>query len=314
MALVDRSCVGRLSLSGKDSLDLLNRLSTNDLTNVLPGRAVPTILTSNKGRIIDLLIVLKEQDRLLLLTAYEAREKIIEWIEFYTITEDVVVRDLTNETAMLSIVGPKATDFLKKIADIPNMCLYNSVRVDVAGLKTLLIRTDFGGLPAFDLMVNTHDRPLLWKRLLGRGATSGLVHAGSEAIEVVRVEQGVATYMKELSEKFNPLEASLDKFISFDKGCYIGQEIVARLDTYKKVQKHLKGLIWTANSIPNTPLEVLKGETQVGTLTSAVKSPKFGNIGLAYIKVAHANSGTPLAIEINGEKITARVSELPFTL
>ena len=314
MALVDRSCVGILCLSGKDSLDLLNRLSTNDLTNVSPDHAVPTILTSNKGRIIDLLIVLKEQDHLLLLTAYEAREKIIEWIEFYTITEDVVVRDITDETVMLSIVGPKATDFLKKIADLPDMCLYNSVPVDVAGLKTLLIRTDFGGLPAFDLMVNTHDRPLLWKRLLGRGATSGLVHAGSEAIEVVRVEQGVATYMKELCEKFNPLEANLGKFISFDKGCYIGQEIVARLDTYKKVQKRLTGLIWSANSTPKNPIEILNGKTQVGTLTSAVKSPKFGNIGLAYVKVAHANAGTTLTIEINGEKIPAIVTELPFTL
>ena len=108
VGLVRRSHVGRLELTGEDALDLLNRLSTNKLEDLTPGAGMGSVLTSAKGRIVDLLLVLMLEDRLLLLVGPDARERVAEWIDFFTFTEDVTVRDLTADTAMFSLIGPNA--------------------------------------------------------------------------------------------------------------------------------------------------------------------------------------------------------------
>ena len=315
VALLDRSHVGRLSLSGEDALDLLNRLSTNKLPDLAPGGGMPTVLTSNKGRIIDLLVVLMEDDRLLVQTAPETRQRVAEWVDLYTIMEDVSVRDLTEETVMPSLAGPKAAGVLGEIAgvDASGLAPYDSRRVDIDGVETLVVRSDFAGVPGFDLLVASDEGARLWELLLARGAEAGLTPAGTDALEPVRIERGVPAYTRELGEEFNPLEANLLDFISFDKGCYIGQEVVARLDTYKKVQKRLVGLTWNADAIPADHAKLLLDGKQVGMVTSAARSPRLGNIALAYVRVAHAEPGSALSLELDGEEVAARVAELPFT-
>ena len=114
--LLDQSTtVGRLSMSGEDSIDLLNRLSTNDLTCLEVGQGTFTVLTTNKGRIIDLVYVVRMHDRVLLLTDMESRRKVVDWIEFYIFTEDVAIKDITVETAMLSLLGPKSKTILEDL-------------------------------------------------------------------------------------------------------------------------------------------------------------------------------------------------------
>ena len=313
VGLLDQSHVGRLSISGEDALDLLNRLSTNELTTIEVGEMVPTVLTSNKGRILDLLFVLRLEDRLLVLTDPENRQKVIDWLDFYTIMEDVSVEDTTEDTAMLSLVGPRAADLLDGLTGgkVGSLDLYRSTEATIGGVQARTIRADFVRLPGYDLVVAASEAEQLAGEIVDHGAAFGLASAGTEALEIVRVEQGVPSYGAELGEEFNPLEAGLKEFVSFTKGCYVGQEVVARLDTYDKVQKRLVGLQWDADSAPKRGAKLVLDGKQVGVVTSAVGAPWLEKgIGLGYVRKAHTQPGTVLPVESESGEV--EVAELPF--
>ena len=313
VGLLDQSHVGRLSISGEDALDLLNRLSTNELMMIEVGEMVPTVLTSNKGRILDLLFVLRLEDRLVVFTDPENRQKVIDWLDFYTIMEDVSVEDTTEDTAMLSLVGPRAAELLDGLTGgkVGSLELYRSTEATIGGVQVSAIRADFVRLPGYDLVVAASEAEQLAGEIVDHGAAFGMARAGTEALEIVRVEQGVPSYGAELGEEFNPLEAGLKEFVSFTKGCYVGQEVVARLDTYDKVQKRLVGLQWDSDNAPERGAKLVLDGKQVGVVTSAVGAPWLPKgIGLGYVRNAHAQPGTVLPVE--SESGDVEVAELPF--
>ena len=315
-ALVDRSSTGRLLYAGADALDLLHRLSTNDLLPLEVGEGAATVLTSPKGRIVDLLLVSRGPDDLLVLTSPGTTQTVLDHVEFYTFGEDVKASDICDETAALSVVGPRAAEVLAAL-DSPveeELALFASSTANVDGVSVRIVRTDFVGLPAFDLVVAVADLDRLRQALLAAGNDAGLVPAGEDALEAVRIEQGVPAYGSELGETYNPHEAGLVGYVSFTKGCYTGQEVVVRLATYDKVQKHLVGVSW------DTPAQVAKGAklvldgAPVGIVTSstlAVDGP--GGMALAYVKTAHANEGVELTAEADGSAIDVSIYRPPLT-
>ena len=296
VGLVERSHLGRLKVGGADAIDLLDRLSTNRLDGMLVGEVEGTVLTTNKGRIIDLLFVVRQDDHLLVVTGPETRQRVAEWIDFYTFIEDVVVEDVSERTAMLTVAGRKAKDALPQFSDMP---LSDSVQLTICGIDALVLHTEMSGIVGYDFIVSTDDAPAL------RGALIdvGVVPVGTHATELVRVGYGVAEYGGELHEDYNPLEAGLKDYISFNKGCYIGQEVVARLNTYDKVQKHLMCLYLDAGDAPELPSALMHEGKQVGTLTSAVEALDGDRAyGLGYVRKAHAQEGARLLTE-SGVKV-----------
>ena len=315
--LVDRSDTGRLKLNGSDALDLLNRLSTNKLEDLEAGRGMHTVLTSNKGRILDLLFVLMQSDHLMVLTSPECRQKVADWIDFYTFVEEVVIEDVTERTTMLGVLGPKAAEVLGRFSgqEISPLSTYESVSSNIGDVDALVIRTDFAGLPGYDVIVPASQAEQLWTMLVEGEGGSGATPVGTDALEVVRVEQGAPVYGRELSEDYNPLEADLLEFVSFNKGCYIGQEVVTRLDTYEKVQKHLVGLSWDSDETPASNCSLTLEGKKVGGITTAVTSPRLRRgIGLGYVKKSQARPGVQLAAGSSGGEIEVTVEELPFKL
>ena len=240
VALVDRSDAGRLLLTGDDALDLLNRLSTNELATLEVGGGAATVLTTNKGRIVDLLHVHQREDRLVVFTSPENQRRVAEWIDFYTFVEDVVVEDVTAETAMLSLTGLESTKFLDEFMDgqASSLATYARLSAHISDVTAEVYRSDFLGPPSFDIVVDAEHRDSLFGVLADNGATP----AGANVIEALRVQRGIPAFAKELTEDYNPHEANLVHHVSFSKGCYIGQEVIARLQTYKKVSKYLVGL------------------------------------------------------------------------
>lgn len=312
--LVDRSHWGRLRVEGKDALDLMDRLSTNKLVDLEVGQGLPSVLTSNKGRILDLLFVLRQSDHLLVMTSPENRQKVADWIDFYTFVEDVTVRDVTEETAMLAVTGPKAAELLQSLG-VGRPDLYHASPASIGGTDALVVRTDFVGLPGYEMVAPDEHGSQLWDEIRDAGSLSGVKPAGLDALEAVRIERGIPVYGKELSEEVNPLEATLKEYVSFNKGCYIGQEVVARLNTYDKVQRRLVGLSWGfPDSLPNQAVIKAAGKT-VGKTTSAAVSPGSGKgIGLAYVVNSALDSGSELTIDVgDGEPLPVRVRELPVS-
>ena len=148
--------------------------------------------------------------------------------------------------------------------------------------------------------MSANEAAAVWDALIGRGA----VPVGARAMDLVRIENGTPDYGRELVEDYNPLEAGLMDFISFNKGCYIGQEVVARLNTYDKVQKHLVRLYWDGEDVPELPTILSHEGRSVGTLTSAAVALGGGRcIGLGYVRKAHVHENTRLLTEWGGEAV-----------
>ncbi|PKB81511.1 MAG: hypothetical protein BZY88_06215 [SAR202 cluster bacterium Io17-Chloro-G9] len=308
-ALHDVSYMGRLKATGADGLDLLNRLSTNKVIDLEPGQGAPTVLTTDRGRILDVISVISLDDYLLLTTSPGLQQPIIDWLDKYTIMEDLTVEDVTEDTTMMALLGPDSQAALAAATGLAlgDLEPFHSRAVAVAGRPVSLIGQPLGALPGFALVLAPEDAPPVWERLTALGACP----MGVDAYEAVRVRYGVPVHGQEMGDSYNPLEAGLIGSIDFAKGCYIGQEVIARLDTYKKVQKRLVSLRFSPDTAPSAGADLQEEGKPVGTVTSAIKIPTTEeSIGLGYVRSASARVGNRLEL-VGSDGAWVEVLELP---
>ena len=250
--LHDGSYAGRLKATGEDALDLLNRLSTNGIVNLEPRKWAPTILTTDRGRILDLIGVVNTGDYVLLVTSPDCQQTVIDWLDKYTIMEDLTVEDISGETALFTVCGPESAAALARamqpaqaagaLEDLaPNGVLAGSVN----GNDVMVIRRILGELAAFDVLVTSDAGAQVWDCLAAAGATP----VGLDAYNAALVQHGIPRHGREMGDAYNPLEAGLIGSVDFAKGCYIGQEVIARLDTYRKVQRYLVRLRFSEDAV-----------------------------------------------------------------
>ena len=272
-----------------------------DLPN---GSGAHTVLTSNKGRIVDVTFVLRRPDHLLLLTGDGNEIRVAEWIDFYTIIEDTEIEDVTAGTSAVSLIGPSAPSLLASLAgqDAAPAQNEDAAEVVIDGVQATAIRRDLGAIPAFDLLASGGD---------GQGLRDAATSAGAcpvrlDSLELARIQEGVPAFGAELSESYNPLEAGLQHLVSYTKGCYIGQEVIARLTTYDKVQKSLVRLSWPSDAEVSAGAKLVLDAKQAGVVTSAIRDPRNGSgAGLGYVRKALAEAGTQLTSEAGAQVIVA---------
>ncbi len=271
LAFYDRTARGRLIVTGRDRKDLLHRLCTNAVAGLEKGNGVPACFTTPKGRLIDWTVVLDRGDDLLLLSGNP--ERLAGHIQQYTITEDVTVR---NYMAIEIVVcGPGAKAFLG--VEIEPWCLAGR---GLAGVQVEIVRIE--PLLGDAYVVLAPDAVALRRLLAERGEA-----LDPAAVDALRVRAGIPAVPSEINEEHNPWEAGLAGAISLQKGCYVGQEIIARLNTYEKVQRRLVGIRLDAPAAQGAPL------TRDGEEVGRVTTPS-GSLALAYVKSAFAEAGTRL--------------------
>ena len=295
--LVDISQSGRLLVSGIDAIDLLNRLSTNDLEQLRPGQGIGTVLTTNKGRIIDLLRVLHRGDDLLILASPGTQTKVTEWVDFYTFAEDVRVTDITSSTRQFLVMGNGAARTLERVgypmtqltADLSN------ARAARADGEHTVTRVRFGDICGYEVVTP----------LVGLPAELESETLDEPDFARLRVEQGVAAYPNEMNENRNPLEANLKPHINFNKGCYIGQEVVARLNTYDRVQRFLCQLSVDDGSTVEPGAEVVIDGDRAGEVTSSVPG-----LALAFLRKRFYEDGAAVSVSSGDGLIPATVRDI----
>ena len=292
--VLDMSHVGRIKAEGPDVLDLLNRISTNEVEILEPGRGAHTVLTTDKGRILDLIWLYNSGDGFLLLTSPQTSPRVIEWVDKYTIIEDIELDDATHSTGMASLIGPQLPDFLTK-AFPDNIIEPDSIASVALGAASVqVVRRTLGQLPRADVIFQAEDAAEVWSSLLSLGATP----AGQEAYHAARIQAGAPEGGVDMSESYNPLETGLLGSISFTKGCYIGQEVIARLDTYQKVQKNFVSLRFQPGADVDFGSKLMVNGRQVGLVTSVVSlSDGSGAVGLGYVRPELAEPGTKVSLE-----------------
>ena len=313
VGLHDSSYTGRLKATGEDALDLINRLSTNGIVNLAPGQGAPTILTTDRGRILDLLGVVNTGDYVLLVTSPDCQQAVIEWLDKYTIMEDLTVEDISKETAAFTLCGPACASALASVMapevatdDLEGMGAYAALEGSIDGQAVLITRRPLGDMAAFDVVVETGSAALVWETL----ATAGATPVGLDAFNAALVQNAVPRHGREMGDAYNPLEAGLIGSVDFAKGCYIGQEVIARLDTYHKVQKYLVTLRFesdggdvseTATALPGGRLTDEAGDA-MGLVTSAAVVPTTDGaelVGLGYVRTRAVQIGGRLNVALD---------------
>jgi tRNA-modifying protein YgfZ len=298
--LVDRSERGKLALTGPEAKAFLHGQVTNDVEGLAPGGGCYAAFLNHKGKMQGDLRILDLGDELLLDTERSALQALFNMIRRYKLGMDVELHKRTVEMGLLSLVGPDA----RRIADVAAADLgageHANARGTIGGRDVVLAVTDTG----VDVFCAAADTEAVRDALLAAGA----VAVGEDAAEVVRIEHGRPRWGLELDESVIPQEAGLnERAVSFTKGCYVGQETVARLHYRGKPNRHLRGLR-LAEPVPfGTPLRL--GEREVGRVGSAAVSPSLGPIALAILR-REAEPGTSLTA--GDGAVAAEVVALPF--
>lgn len=295
-ALFDSSDRGRIWMRDRDRAALLHRLSTNHIERLRPGEGTRTVLTTPIGRIIDVLTVHCFEDGLLLVSSPgrgPALHALLRKNIFFN--DKVKLEDASAALGQLTLAGPGAAPHGAAIGEHEGAAVWVAPAPDAA----------LGGA-GYSLYAPAAALPDLAAALRAAGATE----LDAAARELLRVEHGQPAYGSELSEEYIPLETGLWEAISFNKGCYVGQEIIARMESRGRLAKQLRGLRLSAGAPAglSLPAKLNAGGKEAGDLTSLVESPRFGTIGLAYVRTAHAEPGTALAVG----GAAAEVVELPF--
>ena len=300
---------GCLKATGEDALDLLNRLSTNKVDHLQPGHWAPTVLTSDRGRIVDLLSVVHAGECVYLLTSPGQQQPVIEWLDKYTIMEDLEVEDVSASTAIVALAGDGADATLglesPEPERLPGM-QYPAPTVNVGGHVAIAVSRPLGTLPCCLLVASADATAAITAALAGAGA----VEADAEQWETLRVSNGAPAFSSEMGEPYNPLEAGLIGAIDFTKGCYIGQEVIARLDSYDRVQKYLSVLRFTEGSEAAAGATMYHDGRPAGTVTSLYRTPCGELRGLGFVRTAAATPGQTLELQAPASG-TATVEDTP---
>ncbi|MEA2441493.1 MAG: hypothetical protein QOH76_2917 [Thermoleophilaceae bacterium] len=293
VGLVDRSARGKLRLAGGEAADYLQGQVTNDVTSLAPGSGCYAALLNHKGKMLTDMRVLRDADGGDLIwvdTEPEGLPALVRNASMFSIGRDVRHEDVTAAYAILSLIGPEAR---ARLDDPPA----TSEHAFTHGEHGLYVATDLG----VDVICRAEDAAAV-------GEALGVEAVAEEAAECLRIESGRPRFSIDVGTETIPQEAGLnERAVSFTKGCYVGQETVARLHYKGKPNRHLRGLR-LAGPVQRGD-EIRLGERVVGEVGSATVSPAFGPIALAVVR-REAEPGAD--VEVGGTSVAATVTQLPF--
>ncbi len=307
---LDRSHLVNVAARGKDRESFLQNMLTNDVRSLAAGAGVPAAFLNNKGKLVSDLTVFKSDDVFLLQVERERAEPFRKALDRYIISEDVALESRADAEAALSIEGPKASGILAELAGISASMLdelahLHFLILDLAKVPARVTAQRRELTPRFDVTTSLDGAGVVLERVLERGALLG----GENVRETRRIEASRPRFGVDMDESHLPLEAGLEEAISFQKGCYIGQEYVVRLAHRGHVNRKLSGLRLTGGDAPAPGSPVVHGAEEAGAVTSSAFSPAFGcALALAYLKRGYLDPGT----EVTVGGATATVSSLPF--
>jgi aminomethyltransferase len=308
--LLDRSHEARLRLDGEDRYALIQRMSTHDVLHLAVNSGRPTIFTNPNGRVIDRAEVYAGENHALLIGGPGRIEPLRSYIQRNIFFRDKVrAGDLTTVTRQFGLHGPQAGHIADAVAPGASaLPLFGYLSADIDGTQVMVARAKPLSGDHFRIIAATEDAAAVWDALLEAGREYGLKPAGSQLYNVLRIRAGSPGAGRELSEEYIPLELGLWDEVSFAKGCYTGQEIIARMESRGKLAKTIATVRLDAAS--ESPVDLLIDGKRSGTLTSAVTAPDGTHYGIALLKPDHAHAG---AQAVTTEGVTVTVTGLPGT-
>ena len=315
VGIVDLSHRGRLRLTGNDRAVYLHRIISNDVEGLAVGEGNYATILTNRGKIIADMKVYVFEDSIDIETNAETTSILYQELDKYLIADDVTIEDFSEHAGAVGVHGPNSAELIAEVYgfDVRDLHEYHSIVDEIDGRRVVCVRANETGEVGYNLYTASECIEGLWDTVLTKGRTFGVEPVGLTALNSLRIEGGIPRYGAELDDSVFPGEAELEQAISFEKGCYIGQEIVARMKYRGHPNRLLRGFEITSDIPPQSGDRLFDGDKEIGWLTSAVISPTLGKtIGMGYIRVAFTDEGSEVAVETANGRLNATVQLLPF--
>jgi aminomethyltransferase len=310
VGLFDISHMGQFLVAGPNAERALNNLFTNDISKIAVGQAEYTLMCNDRGGIIDDLIVyrLKPSVYLVIVNAGNI-EKDFVWMNTNA-TVPAVIENPSDRYAGLALQGPASSQFFEFAAALPRFHIQPQ---EVFGKECWVARTGYTGEDGFELFCEATDASLLWKMLLGWGGQFGIKPCGLGARDTLRLEMGYPLHGNDISEQTTPIEAGLDKFVSFDKKVFVGRDALIEQKEHGVGRKLIAFKMTGKSPPPRQHYAIVAEGRKIGEVTSGTQSPTLGvGIGLGYMEAAGAKTGAAIEIEIRNRRFPAVIERKPI--
>ncbi|MBC2163295.1 glycine cleavage system aminomethyltransferase GcvT [Listeria booriae] len=310
--LFDVSHMGEVTVKGAGSLDFLQKMLSNDISKLKPGKAQYNIMCYETGGVVDDLVVymIAENDYLLVVNAANT-DKDYEWLAEHA-TDDVNVQNVSLEYGQLALQGPNAEAVLAKLtdADLGALGFFGFVdNVEVAGVRALVSRSGYTGEDGFEIYTKAEDAPAVWEAIL----KEDVLPIGLGARDTLRFEANLALYGQELSKDISPLEAGVGFAVKLQKEAdFLGKKALIAQKEAGLTRKSV-GIELIDRGIPRHDYKVFAGDKEIGIVTSGTQSPTLGkNLGLALINIDYTALDSLVEVEVRNKKLQAKVVPTPF--
>ena len=315
VGVFDLSHRGRLRLIGSDRAAYLHRIISNDVEGLSVGEGNYATILTNRGKIIADMNVYIFEDSIGIETNAETTLSLYQELDKYLIADDVTIEDFTEQSGVVGVHGPKSAKLLQEVYgfDVEDLPEYHSIVTEIDERCLVCVRANETGEVGYNLCTESESIEWLWDTLLTKGRAFGAEPVGLNALDSLRIEAGIPRYGAELDDSVFPGEAELEQAISFEKGCYIGQEIVARMKYRGHPNRLLRGFEIENDIPPQSGDRLFDRDKDIGWLTSAIVSPTFGKtIGMGYVRMAFTDEGSQVEVATGDSRANATVKLLPF--
>ena len=315
VGLIDLSHRSLIRITGSHRQRFLQAMVSNNTEALEPGQGCYATFLTNRGKLVADFVVYADPDAYWLDLEPGLAPTLITALDFFIIADDVTLTDASAAWGLLSLQGPDADELLMLACgqDLPSLPRLGHTHCRLAGHDVRLIARSHTGEKGYQLLAPMAALPALWEALWAHRHTCNLHAVGLEALDILRIEAGIPVFGRDMTEETIPVEANLTDAISYTKGCYVGQEVIARLDARGHVNRRLMGLRLEGDVLPQAGDVIVSPEREVGWVTSAVFSPALQQaIAMGYIRREVYAPGTALTVQSAGATIAGEVVELPF--
>ncbi|MGB5646934.1 MAG: glycine cleavage system aminomethyltransferase GcvT [Muriicola sp.] len=317
VGVFDVSHMGEFLIEGPNSLDLIQKVTSNDASKLTVGKAQYSCLPNETGGIVDDLIVYKVKEETYLLVVNASNiEKDWNHISKYNADYKAEMKDISENYSLLAIQGPKAVEAMQSITsvDLEQIQFYNFVVGDFAGIDHVIISaTGYTGSGGFEIYCKNTEVKQVWDTVFEAGAAYGIKPIGLAARDTLRLEMGYCLYGNDINDETSPLEAGLGWITKLSKDNFVNKDGLAR-QKEEGVKRKLVAFELNERGIPRQGYAILdKDENEIGSVTSGTMSPSLGKgIGLGYVPTEFASPGSNLKIQIRKNSVGATIIKLPF--
>ena len=317
VGVFDVSHMGEFILKGDQALDLIQRVTSNDASKLSPGQAQYSCFPNKSGGIVDDLIVYHLQDGNYMLVVNAANiKKDWNWIKAHN-TNGVDLFDISDDTCLLAIQGPNATQALQPLTDIPlkDIPFYHFTKGRVAGVDNVLVSaTGYTGSGGFEIYFDNEHADIVWEKLFESGKEFGIKPCGLGARDTLRLEMGYCLYGNDIDDNTSPIEAGLGWITKTKKNSDFNSKEIFIDEKKKGVERKLVALEIKKRGIARKGYKILdKDKKEIGRVTSGTMSPSTGkSIALGYVPTEQSTVGSKVTIQIRKKTVPAIVVKLPF--